>query len=276
MERNLLGYDSSRLETFQTCPRLYYYLYELGLKGPKGTSARFSEWMVHLPLTEWYAHAGNHTPEWETLWRCFAITPEEQAIKANAKYSITTAKLVFDFYTTRFAGDFERFEVLDTEQYIVDHILQFGSKPDVRLRERTTGLAWTLELKFSAWDFVTTGACMNPQFLGQVNNTGGHGIIVAQIMPTDTKWETLQAYRHEIVPRPADMAEWRADTIARIAQVKASEASGVWHKHVPMACTRFNQECFFLRLCEAGAPKGMIDRMETHNPLAYLEKRSVK
>ena len=269
------NYDNSRLNTHQTCPRLYYYLYELGLREPKGTSARFSEWLVHLPLTEWYAHMGSHEPPWEALRAFFAMTPEEQAIKANAKYSIETAKLAFEFYTARFRSDFERFDVLSTEQYIVDHALAFGSKPDVQLREKTSGLVWTLEIKFSAWDFVTTGACMNPQFLGQVNNTRGHGVIVAQIMPQDAKWKTFQVYRHEIVPRPADMVEWESDTRARIAQVQASELSNVWPKHVPEACTRFNRECFFLGLCEAGAPQGMIDRMEHHDPLAYLAKKEL-
>jgi len=265
--------DNSRLETYALCPMKYHNQYNLKLATPKHLNTRFSTYMIHEPITEWYFSNGTYKPTQEELERrqaLLAITPEEAAVKANAVYSIESAKKCFDFYSERFATDFDRFEFLGIENYIVDPSLGFGSKPDVRAREKATGKLFTFEIKFSGWDFILEAATMNPQFLGQVNNTKGAGVIVTLIQPNGAKWSNFSSARMEIEPTPIDMAMWRTTTQFKIENVRRSYREGVWPKHTPNACSQYGG-CYFLDLCTAGHPQEMLDRFpRNEDSLAYL------
>lgn len=269
--------DNSRLETYALCPMKYHNKYNLELAEPKHLNTRFSTHCIHDPITEWYWNGPAWRPsdeDWERRQARLAITAEEQAVKANAVYCIESAKRVFDFYTERFAADHERFEFFGIENYLVDESLGFGSKPDVRARERSTGKLYTLELKFSDWDFVFEAAPMNPQFLGQINTTKGVGVVVTLVQPNGTKWSNFGSARVEIEPTPEELAAWRADTAFKIDNVRRSYATGVWPKHTPNACTQYGG-CYFVDLCTAGHPKEMLDRFPRNaDSLGYLTEGS--
>jgi len=266
-------FDNSRLATYALCPMKYYNHYVLGLAEPFGLTARFSTHMFHDPVTEWYFHGKDWDPGddgWKERFDKVALTPTELAVKANAVYSLDNGKRIFDFYRTKFSEDFARFEIIGAENYLVDPVMGFGSKPDVRAREKSTGLLYTIELKFSSWDFILEASTMNPQFLGQVNNTKGHGFIVTLVQPVGAKWSSFSAIREEIVPKPEDLEAWRRAKMFEMETVKRSYASGVWPKNTPHACTSYGG-CFFLDLCIAGHPKEMVDRMpRADDPLDYL------
>ncbi len=269
--------DASRLETYRLCPMKYKNRYVYGLSEPKGLNARFSTHLIHDPITEWYLKGRDWVPtpeEWQAKFDSIAVTPEEQAIKANARYNVEAAQRCFNFYRERFGADHERFEFLGIENYLLDKEnfkpLAFGSKPDVRARERNTGNLFTFELKFSEWDFILEASTMNPQFLGQVNNTKGRGVIVTLIQPIGTTWKNFNAVREEIVPTQAELEKWRKDIQFSMDNVQRSYATDVWPKHTPHACTSYSG-CFFVGLCVAGHPKEMLERMpKADDPLGYL------
>lgn len=268
-----LDLDNSRLETYGLCPMKYHNQYNLGLATPKHLNTRFSTHMVHDPITEWYLKGKDWSlsdEEWERRQARLAITAEEQSVKANAIYNADNAKRCFEFYTKRFEEDHDRFEFLGIEQYLVDTSLGFGSKPDVRARERETGKLYTFELKFSDWDFILEAATMNPQFLGQINNTKGHGCIVTLVQPSGAKWGSFGSVRQVIEPTAEELEAWRKDTAFKIQNVRRSYKQNQWPKHTPQACTAYGG-CYFVDLCTAGHPKEMLDRFpRAENPLAYL------
>lgn len=278
-----MDFDNSRLATYQTCPELYNKLYNLGLAEPKSKNAIFSEHMIHVPLTEWYQNKMVHTwqPDWAKCWDNYdkamaenlALTPGvEPAQDKHGKYTIATAMRAFDTYINTYGpGDRARFQVMDVEKYIIDPELGFGSKPDVLLLELATSSPWTCELKFSGYSYILTGSSMNPQVLGQVNNTGGEGCLFTLVTPKDTKWSEFLCVREEIVPRSKDMEQWKKQIQFRIDTIKRSYEQNVWPQIVPTGCTRYNSTCFFLDACEAHNPPEMIARMaKNKNPLAYL------
>ena len=273
MFKEPLDLDNSRLETYGVCPQKYHNQYNLGLATPKHLNTRFSTHLIHDPITEWYLNGKDwqlSQQQWDERIESMQITEEEKSVKANAIYTAANAKRIFDFYTTRFANDHDNYEILGIENYLVDPSLSFGSKPDVRARHKETGKLYTFELKFSDWDFILEAVTMNPQFLGQVNNTGGAGCIVTLITPSGAKWGSFSAVRQEIEPKPAEMEAWRRETAFKIKQVRQSYAEGVWPKHTPNACTQYGG-CFFLTLCTANHPKEMLDRMDkADDPLSYL------
>ena len=277
MSTEPLDLDNSRLETYALCPMKYHNQYNLKLATPKHLNTRFSTHCIHDPITEWYWNGPDWRPsdeDWERRQARLAITPDELLVKANAVYCIENAKKAFDFYTERFKDDHNRFRFTGIENYIVDPVLGFGSKPDVRAVEIDTGNLYTFELKFSDWDFILEAAPMNPQFLGQVNNTKGSGVIVTLLSPSGTKWQTFGSARMEIEPTPEELADWRASTQMKIENVRRSYATGVWPKHTPNACTQYGG-CYFLDLCTARHPPEMLDRMEKNvDSLGYLTEGS--
>lgn len=267
--------DNSRLETYGLCPMKYHNQYNLGLATPKHLNTRFSTYLIHDPITEWYLKGKGWAPmNWEERIESMQITDEEKAVKANAIYTAANAKRVFDFYTERFASDHDNYEILGIENYLVDQGLGFGSKPDVRAKEKETGKLYTFELKFSDWDFILEAVTMNPQFLGQVNNTKGNGCIVTLITPSGAKWGSFSAVRQIVEPKPAELADWRQQTAFKIEQVRQSYKQDIWPKHTPNACTQYGG-CYFVTLCTAGHPKEMLDRMpRADDPLSYLGQGS--
>lgn len=275
MSTEPLDLDNSRLETYSLCPQKYHNQYNLGLTTPKHLNTRFSTYLVHDPITEWYLRGRDWQPgqeDWERRQAHMAITAEEQAVKANAVYSVENAQRCFKFYTERFSNDHDEFEFLGIENYLVDKSLGFGSKPDVRARRRSDGSFYTFELKFSDWDFILEAAPMNPQFLGQVNNTKGRGCIVTLIQPSGAKWSHFGSVRQVIEPTPEELESWRQQTKFKIANVRRSYQEGVWPKHTPNACSSYGG-CYFVDLCTAGHPKEMLSRMpKAEDPLAYLRE----
>jgi hypothetical protein len=265
------NYDMSRLNEFQECNELYNNKYNRCLKEPVGLNARFSIHMVHDPLTQWYASQGKKLPDFAANLAKMQLTAEELASDKHGKYTVATALRIFDKYIEQLGKvDLERFEVLGAEKYVVDEVLRFGSKADVMLLERATSYPWTAELKFSAWDFVLTGTSFNPQALGQINNTKSRGCLFTLITPKDTKWADFLIIREEIVPKPWEMERWRKNITKRIEDMDRSYELDIWPQHGPKACRRYGGDCYFLGLCEAGAPQEMVQRMPQHDPLAYL------
>lgn len=272
-----LDYDNSRISTYADCPMKYHNKYNLALaddNGMRSLNSRFSTHMVHDPITEWYFRGRDWDPGpdgWQERFDKIALTEEERAVKANAVYSIDSATRCFAHHKQQFEADFDRFEILGAENYIIDPTMKFGSKPDVRVKERATGKLYTIEIKFSGWDFILEAANINPQFLGQVNNTKGNGFIVTLIQPVGTKWQNFTAIRQEIEPKPEEMEAWRRDKVFQIQQIEESYRQNVWPKNTPHACTSFGG-CFFVGLCAAGHPEGMVERMPRRgDPLDYLK-----
>jgi len=278
-----MDFDNSRLETYQTCPELYNKLYNLNLAEPMSRNAIFSEHLIHVPLTEWYMNKMVQTwqPDWVKCRDSYdkAMAEQEQFnpgapafVDKHQKYTIATAQRAFQTYIDTYGpGDRARFQVMDIEKYIIDPVLDFGSKPDVLLLELATTTPWTAELKFSGHSFIMTGASLNAQVLGQVNNTGGEGCLFTLVTPKDTKWSEFLCIREEIVPRAKDMEVWAKNIKFRIETMKRSYEQDVWPTIVPKGCTRYMGECYFLSACEAGNPPEMIARLpKKANPLAYL------
>ena len=270
-------YDNSRISTYADCPMQYHNKYNLGLaedNGQRSLNSRFSTHMIHDPITEWYFRGLDWDPGdqgWEERMAKCLVTDEEKLVKANAVYCVDSAKRCFSHHKQQFGSDFERFTVLGAENYIVDKAMRFGSKPDVRVQDKETGELFTIEIKFSGWDFILEAANINPQFLGQVNNTKGTGFIVTLIQPVGTKWQNFTAIRQEIEPKPEEMETWRREKLFQIEQIEASYRANVWPKNTPHACTNFGG-CFFVQLCAAGHPEGMLARMpKKGDPLDYLK-----
>ena len=271
--------DASRLTTYDLCPRKYYNQYIRRLHtGPKHLNTRFSSHLIHEPLTMWYLSGPTWEPseaQWAELLAKVAVTEEELGVKANANYCLDQAKACFKTYVERFADDHKRFKITGVENYILDsenfRPVPFGSKPDIMAKERVSGDVWTIELKFSAWDFALDASIINPQFLGQVNNTKGKGIIVNLIQPVgSTKWHSFNVVREEFSPKPAELEEFRNDVRFKIATVVASHKLNVFPKNSTHACGAYGG-CFFLALCTAANPLEMIRRMPLkEDPLDYL------
>jgi len=265
-------FDNSRLQVYAECPKKYFNKYVLGLADPMGLVARFSEHLFHGPITEWYYNGKGWSPsstDWQERYDRMGLTKAEADVKANAVYSLANAKKLFDYYTTNFADDHDRFTILGIEEYLVDPVLGFGSKPDVRAIDKATGRGYTIELKFSGWDFILEASIMNPQFIGQVNNTGGDACLLTLVQPNGP-WTKFHAIRDEIKPTPQDLRSWKQDKIFEMETINRSYATDVWPKNTPHACTNYNG-CFFLELCTAGHPEGMLERMPlAGDPLDYL------
>jgi len=270
--------DASRITTYDLCPKKYYNRYVLGLhEGPKHLNTRFSTHMFHEPIVQWYLGGAGWSPSedlWASLMSQVAITEEEASVKANAIYSLENAKKLFAFYTERYAPDHDRFRITGVENYLLDNTnfgpIPFGSKPDISAVERATGAPWTIELKFSDWDFILEASTMNLQFLGQVNNSKGKGVLVTLIQPYGAKWSSFNGVRVEFEPKPEDLEAWRQDVQFKMDTITKSYETGIFPKNAPHACSSYGG-CFFVDLCAAFHPPEMVARMPRHDdPLGYL------
>lgn len=233
----------SSLKTYQTCPKLYDFTYNRGIKiDDESLASKFGTWMVHDPITTWYAARGNHAPSFDDLWEKVGATGEELANKRNKAYSIKTARFLFQEYTQRFARDFDDYEILPVEEYKI--VGWYGSKPDMVLQRKADGVVLTHDLKSSKWDAILDGAAFNNQFLGQMYVWETTEAMVTLINP-----ETLTIERIPIKVDSSDIERFKAELEMRRFQIGASEAAGCWPRNAPEACRPYNRDCPMKDLC---------------------------
>lgn len=235
----------SSLSTYQTCPKLYDFVYNQGIKPDDETlAAKFGTWMVHEPITQWYAARSDYWPIFDDLWAKVAPTEEELANKRNKSYSIKTARFLWQEYTQRFRRDFDDYEILPVEEYKV--VGWYGSKPDMVFKRRADGVVLTHDLKSSKWDAILDGAEFNNQFLGQMYVWGTLEGMVTLINP-----ETLTIERIPIKVSQSVMDGFRAELEMRRFQIAASEAAGCWPRNAPQSCRPYNRDCPLKGVCFA-------------------------
>ena len=243
-----MAYSYSSLSTYNRCPKLYEYTYEGAVRpdDPGGVPTRFGQHMVDTPLTEWYRSGGTYRPPWDDLWDACAVTDDERVAKPNKVYTIATAKSLWQEYTSRFARDFDVYEVINVQTFVVPRpdLLDYGAKADVVFRHKETGAVIPHDFKSSRWDFILEAGYLNQQFLGQMWVWGATEHITTLLNPESGLVERM------LTRITVDqLAQFERETMFRIASVKRSKYWGIWPREAPGACFKFGRWCVFQGVC---------------------------
>lgn len=276
--------DNSRLSEYQACPQLYDYKYNHELGDESGHAARFSTFMIHKPVQEWWRHGGDYSPNWQELMGKWAPSTEDMLKDKYNNYSASSAKLLFDQYVEQRKDDLEIYRVIEIEVYRTRKIIKgykpWGSKTDIVLQYIGDGMhigselkLHTLEIKASKWDYILTGMNFNRQVLGQIYTCEAEKGLVDFFYLNGKK---SQYMRFEIEPNESEMRQWHNDRALEFEQMKLSESHNIWPRNAS-SCRRFNQVCPFLELCDLGGSgeplvQQRISEMPKRNSLAYLEE----
>ncbi len=279
-EEMKVSLDNSRLNEYGACPQLYDYKYNHGLVDESGMAARYSTYLLHDPVENWYRFKGDYYPDYKLLYQAWAPTTEELLADKFGNYTVKAAESLFKEYTTRFKDDLETYEFIESEVYRTRQVHDdgrqlarpYGSKTDIVLRHRESGDIHTLEIKASKWDFILRSLGFNPQVMGQfwVNKAKRSLVVFFQL----TKKPNVERFEFEFMPEEIDT--WFEEQTLKISQVVVSEQYNVWPRRTE-ACSRFNRSCEFLNLCElggGGSPLVLakIDEMPKRDPLRYLQE----
>jgi len=281
MQNDLSGYlDNSQLKMFQTCPRLYKHVYIDGVANPVGPAARVSKYLYHAPLAEWYSAGMKRQPfdtfagdYWTTQCTRVKLTEHELLKDTKKLYSLANARHAFEEYIKRFASDFTDYEILAVEENFVNDDFGFLSRPDVVVRDRTTGDEGTIELKVTSWQNVLTAVDFNTQVLGQLYVTKGDFCLFTVI----NFGKDPAPIRIKVLRDNTQQDDWHSNILMQIADVLTCKKVNIWPKHAPEACTRFGEECQFLEVCGTEDPdqkSRLLAEMPHTDPLAYLKNGS--
>lgn len=235
----------SSLSVYQACPKLYDYKYEQGIDLDDYTlAARYGTWMIHWPITNWYACGGKFSPSFDQLWDQCEATEADLTPKKGRKnpYTIENARFLWNEYTGRFKRDFDEFDILSTEEYMV--VGNYGARGDVVFRRRADGVVIPNDLKSSRWDAALDGAHRNNQFLGQMHVWG-----TTEAMVTLINVETLTIERISVSVLQDDVDQWVREKEFRVGQIEASRAASCWPRNAPQACRPYNRDCPMKEVC---------------------------
>lgn len=269
--------DNSRLATYQACPQLFDYEYNYELGDESGHEARFSTWMIHKPVQEWWRAKGDYKPNWQELMAKWAPTAEDMLKDKYNNYTASSAKLLYDQYVERRVDDLQEYEAIEIEVYrtkeLSPELKPWGAKTDIVLRHDATGGIHTLEIKASKWDYILTGLNFNRQVLGQIFTCKADKGLVDFFHLAGKKSSYM---RFEIEPSSDEMLQWHKSSILELRQLDLSYKLDIWPQRAD-SCRRFNRVCPFLDLCNLGGSsvdevKELIKGMPKKDSLAYLEE----
>lgn len=257
--------DNSQLTVFNLCPAKYRYVYHDLLGQTVGDAAHFSSCMVHPPIVGWYGGGGEF--DWDGAWKAYeaiASTPGE------APYTLDRAKSIFAQFIEQFAPDQKEFEFVCGETtFSVD--LGFGrfiSKPDLVLRDKTTGELGVQDIKMSKYGVGAELSPFDRQFVGQAVATKAKWMMKAHIQVLMRETRITRSYCPVL---PGLVKEWEQELKLEYAWLEKCMETGVWPKHAPASCTAYFTQCEFADLCALSVGRTEeIERRPQADPYAYL------
>lgn len=266
--------DYTQLETYRTCPQLYDYIYNMNLQRGMNLAARFSVHMVHAPIADWYLTGGKlwGPDRWAHAWNVEVNpTDTERARDRKKHYTLVKAQEIFRLYTELYHHELD--QVYTAEQVFVDGALDFLSKPDVVLTRNHT--LWCVDLKATAWRFISKAVPINRQLLGQIVTVGAVGAILRVI---SLAGNPLTIEDFELRPSPDQRARFRAETDLKRENLERSAELNVWPREAPSACARYGEAnmCEFLELCESDDPARLIASWPRADNRAYLANQKIQ
>lgn len=269
--------DNSRLSTYKACPELFNYKYNYHLGDESGHAARFSTYMIHKPVQEWWRNGGEYKPNWQELMALWKPSSEDMLKDKYNAYTASTATQLFNQYIEQRRDDLKEYEVSEIEVYrtrlLQEGLKPWGSKTDIVLVYQANKVIHTLEIKASKWDYILTGMNFNRQVLGQIYACEAEKGLVDFFHLAGKK---SQYMRFEIEPSIDELEQWRRERVIELKQMELSYITDVWPRDAG-SCRRFNQLCPFLNLCDMGGSsepmvQKMIEGMDKVDSLAYLEE----
>lgn len=269
--------DNSRLETYDACPQLYDYKYNLELDpGESNLAARFSTHMVHIPVQRWYESNGVYRPDWEERFKAWNPSQEELLAQRHNDYSAAAADRLFDEYITRFSGDLEDYDFECAECYYTkdldpdNTIPSWGAKLDMLLKRKSDDMIIPFEFKSSRYDYILIGLPFNRQVLGQIYVTHSEKCVVNYfgLNSRDFRKNDYRISRFEVEPTPEELERWRKETSQEVWNMEVSRIEGVYPRK-SHSCKRFNKECAFLELCLGSKSYDAFDKTDS---LEYLKE----
>lgn len=245
-------FSYSRLSTFQSCPRKYYYKYVQKIECPQviSSAAEWSKTLIHPAITGLY---NGKEPDWTALEYDYRTalgdaTPGKAHTVARAQHAVET-------YRERFLKfDLEQGKVMMVEApfYQTLQNANFVSIPDIVLRDKRTDELFIIELKASTND--SSSFYMLPW----------SNQLVSQAMCVDANWVYLthlhcvKEDRCVITRTPIFISQdmkniWNQETQQLIETIAQYEHHHVWPKNAPDACMKYGEPCPYSSQCGAGS-----------------------
>lgn len=250
--------SNTQLETFESCPRRYQYVYRHTLTKSVGVPALWSRELLHPSLAELYATGQG--PDWPALWDRYCDTYGLEVV-GDGFYTLNMAKACFVAYVEQFyrADDatyaFLRPETLYFLPLEGDPEVLYLSKPDVVFVDRQTGRQIPVDFKASKRPSPMLVSALNRQFLGQALACQADRMLVNvfTLAVTNGGKPKPSVVRHELAVTKDLADEWVAETRQDALAIVQCDTSDVWPKRAPTACLSYGERCPYVTLCEAGA-----------------------
>jgi len=283
--------DSTKVQAYQSCPRMFFYEYMLGWRSARPNNHLHFGKAVHIALEHIILHGYRVEAVMEALemfnqeYRAFF--PEE----TDVIYSPKTPTRFFDMliqYLKTYPDDLTRYEVYKTEfggtvSLSPRHALAF--KMDTVLIDKETGLYCSLEHKTKGGNYIGDGYYYE-HMMGIQVGTYTHvlncmvppskvsGVIINCLCMKKTKKPEYILQRFPIMLSNVQMYKWLENTKAwmdkiyrDVEDLEASSPSNDIMKCFVMngrSCTNWGRTCIYLDMCTSHAnPLQHIERMPT-------------
>lgn len=283
--------DSTKLQTYQDCPRQFFYEYLLGWRPSHPNNhlvfgQAVHEALEHIILNGYNANsviAASH--KFEVVYRPH-FPPETDDL-----YSPKTPYRFVDMlinYIQRYAGDIEQFEVIKTEiggQVHLTEDIKLAYKMDTVLRDRETGLYCSLEHKTKGGNYIDKGYAIDHQ-MGTQCGTYTHvlnclfppekvsGVIINCMCFKKTKRPEyilerfpIQLSNHMMHIWHTTTLEWIGNLILDLIKLSNHSESDDVLSAFPLcgrACSKWGRVCSYYHLCTSWP-----------NPLQHLDKMPI-
>lgn len=252
-------YDFSSISRSISCPRSYYYRYELGLTLNKPTEPSYSLEFgrcVHKALQHWY---DNRNDDEAILLFAHEFKPFEEMPTLSAKtgkeldatYTVRFGCSLLDAYFTKYAN--EQFVLLQNEipvaEELVDNIFIAGRLD--KIVERNNGKTIFIDHKTSKYmdKYITNP---NPQFMGYKflceKLTGKHVTGELDMLGVAKSKDLTTLLRREPFDYTSyQMSQWRESIKAHIELIRKWRNDNFFPQY--WNCKPFFRDCMFLPLC---------------------------
>lgn len=155
--------DSTKIQAYQDCPRMYFYEYVLGWRLAKPNNHLHFGSAVHEAMEHIILHGYNTSSVMEAMEKFDTYYREEFPKSTDPIFSPKTPPRFFDMlilYLRTYHDDLERYQVYKTEFGGTLNLSEsphhrMAYKMDTILRDRTTGLYCSLEHKTKGGNYIS-------------------------------------------------------------------------------------------------------------------------
>jgi hypothetical protein len=270
--------DSTKLQNFQDCPRMFFYEYVYGWRSARPNNHLHFGKAVHLALE----HIIRHGYRVEVVMEALDLFNDEYRAmfpeSTDPIFSPKTPGRFFDLlilYLRKYADDLDKYEVYKTEfggtvHLSPTHVLAF--KMDTILQDRETGLYCSLEHKTKGGNYIPDSYRYEHE-MGIQCGTYTHvlnslfppaevsGVIINCLCFKKTKQPDYILERFPIQLSNSQMYVWLENTKnwmdkihTEFKRLAESSPSDPIMKCFPLNgrnCTNWGRSCFYIDLCKS-------------------------